>query len=296
MSWSVLAAAGPPRATIRVRNLQATLGGAAAQDAWGRNGRPQPCLLSAEVALQSPFPEAAVSDTVASDTVHYGTLSKAMVKSVGKWQTASDNSDNNKTLGDVIDTLWVDLTGHTVTGQAATPPPSPDEAVLSNVADKTRLSVTVHLPKASLVGEGVSLTATAIIGSDDTAAPAPWATTLKLHRLTVPVLVGVHPHERTAKQAVVADIVLDNYGTPSCLVDGYVPLEALVVHTLEASSFETLEALATHLGRVILEWGQASSLTNTAPPWSVHVILEKPLAVPFADAPIIEVCMGSGQV
>ncbi|EPE09179.1 hypothetical protein F503_06955 [Ophiostoma piceae UAMH 11346] len=293
MSWSVLAAAGEPRATIRVRNLQATLGAGAAQDAWGRNGRPQPCLMTAEVALASPFPAAAVSDSVAQDTVHYGTLSKAMLKSVGKWQAEAAQPS---TLGDVVNTLWVDLTGNTVTGEAATP--SAGKAVL-DVAATSRLTVSVLLPKASLVGDGVSLTATAVLGASAAAAsdtgnakPRPWATTLKLHRLRVPVLVGVHPHERTAKQAVLTDVSLDGYGVPSDLVDEYASLEALVVRTLEASSFETLEALATHLGRTILEWGQASSDTSSPPAWNVHVALEKPIAVPFADAPIVEVRMG----
>ena len=295
MSWSVLAAAGEPRATIRVRNLQATLGAGAAQDAWGRSGRPQPCLMSAEVALASPFPEAAVSDSVAQDTVHYGTLSKAMLKSVGQWQAEAAQP---KTLGDVVNSLWVDLTGSTVTGEAATP--SAGKAVL-DVAATSRLTVAVLLPKASLVGDGVSLTATAVLGAGAAAAAAsetgnptrkPWVTTLKLHRLRVPVLVGVHPHERTAKQAVWTDVSLDGYGAPSDLVDEYPLLEALVVRELEASSFETLEALATHLGRTILEWGQAKSSTNAPPAWNVHVTLEKPIAVPFADAPIVEVRMG----
>lgn len=289
MSWAVLAAAGEPRASIRVRNLQATLGAGAAQDAWGRNGRPQPCLMSAEVALASPFPEAAVSDSVAEDTVHYGTLSKAMLKSINQWQVAKEGQ--TRTLGNVVDALWVDLTGSTVAGEASSP--SAGKAVL-NVTTTSRLAVTVLLPKASLVGDGVSLTATAVLGAGAASTGAkPWATTLKLHRLRVPVLVGVHPHERTAKQAVLADVSLDGYGAPGDLIDEYAPLEALVVRTLEESSFETLEALATHLGRIILEWGQASSKTKSPPTWNVHVALEKPIAVPFADAPIVEVRMGA---
>ncbi|KAK3360010.1 hypothetical protein B0T25DRAFT_534512 [Lasiosphaeria hispida] len=60
------------------------------------------------------------------------------------------------------------------------------------------LLLTITLPKASLLGSGVSLTATSVFGE-----PAPLsAVALRLDSLRVPTLVGVNSNERLAKQIV----------------------------------------------------------------------------------------------
>lgn len=63
---------------------------------------------------------------------------------------------------------------------------------------------------------------------------------------------------------------------------------------MEASSFETLEALATQLANKILLDFRIGD--NPAPMkdrgWQVKVCLEKPIAVPFAECPSVEVRMG----
>lgn len=288
-AWDVQAAAGEPRAVIRVRNLQTTLGPGAAQDAWGRNGRPQPAVLSAEAVLAAPFPEAADTDRVAGDTVHYGTLSKAVLVSVKRW---SDEREVPRSLLEVLSGLWIDLAGQMVVNGATAIINGPDQPPLLSASVVRSLSVTVLLPKASLVGEGASLTSTGIL-TGAAEGPAPIASnTLRLHRLRVPTLVGVHPHERTAKQAVVADIALDRFNG---LTDVYTQLEAFVVQILETSAFETLEALATHVARKILhEFRPNGPFPGSGlPPWYVHVALEKPIAVPSADAPVVEVRVGA---
>ncbi|EFX01713.1 serine/threonine-protein kinase psk1 [Grosmannia clavigera kw1407] len=287
-TWGVRMTAGEPVAVVRVRNVQtslpATTTAASAHDAWARAGRGQPLLVSAEVGLSAPFPEASADDRVADDTVHYGILSKAILRSVealsGKDASGQDSVDgpsSSSGLYGVLDAIWTDLTGFRLDGQQ-----SAKETSKKPVLDMSRvqlLAVSLHLPKASLVGDGVSLTATATPKTSRTAIA------LRLHRLRVPTLIGVHPHERQAKQAVVADVIVDRYGEQ---VDGYATLEALVVKILDTSEYETLEALATHIAKNVLASKNASSAG-----WQVHVALEKPIAVPFADAPVVEVRMGS---
>ncbi|ERS95140.1 hypothetical protein HMPREF1624_08350 [Sporothrix schenckii ATCC 58251] len=293
-AWDVQAAIGEPRAVIRVRGLQATLGPGAGQDAWGRNGRPQPAVLSAEAVLAAPFPEAANTDQVAGDTVHYGTLSKAVLKSLKRW----DEERPPTGLLHVLDGLWIDLTGRMATGAKPSSPdappsqdPSQNPPLLSASVVRS-LSVTVLLPKATLVGEGVSLTSAGVLARAAKGTAPIASNTLRLHRLRVPTLVGVHPHERTAKQAVVADIALDRFTEYE---DVYTRLEAFVVQILETSEFETLEALATHIARLILLRFRPNGPFPgpDLPPWYVHVSLEKPIAVPSADAPVVEVRMGA---
>jgi dihydroneopterin aldolase len=52
---------------------------------------------------------------------------------------------------------------------------------------------------------------------------------------------------------------------------------------MEASSFETLEALGERLAETVLtsHWAE--------PAWQVGIRMEKPTAVPMADCPVVEV-------
>ena len=73
---------------------------------------------------------------------------------------------------------------------------------------------------------------------------------------------------------------------------------------MEKSSFETLEALAAHVADKILgdfripgnggDDDQSSRTTTRDRGWQVGVRLEKPIAVPFAECPVVEVRMGAG--
>ena len=65
---------------------------------------------------------------------------------------------------------------------------------------------------------------------------------------------------------------------------------------MEESSFETLEALGSHLSsRVVRDFrplpGQQYSGYFG---WQVKISMEKPTAVPFADGPVVEVRAGAG--
>ncbi|KAJ2973212.1 hypothetical protein NUW58_g8993 [Xylaria curta] len=90
---------------------------------------------------------------------------------------------------------------------------------------------------------------------------------------------------------VVVDVEIDRFDSRE---DIHVELEKLVVETLEASSFETLEALGTHIANKILDdfrIGDSPQLMRDRG-WQVGVCLEKPIAVPFADCPSVEVRVG----
>lgn len=62
---------------------------------------------------------------------------------------------------------------------------------------------------------------------------------------------------------------------------------------MESSSFETLEALGSHLGREVLRRLRSHIEENSYPPipkdCQARIILEKPVAVPLADCPVVEV-------
>ncbi|KAK3383091.1 hypothetical protein B0T24DRAFT_673010 [Lasiosphaeria ovina] len=305
--WSVRSAAGEPFAAVRVRNLQAVV--QAGVDAWGRANRAQPVLVSAEIYFHAPFDTAASDDRLGADTVHYGLLSKAVAvsllpASIAAAAAVNKTATDAATLRDVLDCVWSHLTGRRLDGVASL---SPSFLALARVR---YLAVTVTLPKASLLGDSVSLTAAAVFAQPSAPAPAPigdqtqsqqqpqtqpdqLAIALELHNLRVPTLVGVNDNERLAKQVVVASLTVDKFDQK---LDTYTSIETLVVKALEESSFETLEALGAHLTDLVLatyHCGTHAGPLTGGRDWQAHVRLEKPTAVMFADCPIVEVRAGS---
>ncbi|KAI0506118.1 Dihydroneopterin aldolase-domain-containing protein [Xylaria bambusicola] len=305
-TWKVRTDAGEASAIVRVRNLQSVM--AAGRDAWGREAKPQPVLLSSEVSFARPFSTASADDSVNAETVHYGNLSKTLLggielfsspptKKKGLVATHRQESPATPRTADVFELLWVQMTGRVVDGSRVALPL--DQVPFLDAAKLRSLSLTIHLPKASLLGDGVSLTTTTCFVDADELTDEKkknpqrsYARSLRLHSLRVPTLIGVNPNEREAKQMVVVDVEIDCFDV---LDDIHTELEGLVVATLEASSFETLEALGTHVADKILDEFriQGSPQRMRERGWQIKVCLEKPIAVPFADCPAVEVRVGS---
>ncbi|KAJ4413500.1 hypothetical protein N0V85_003542 [Neurospora sp. IMI 360204] len=285
--FQVRSHAGEACASVSVRNLSTNL--YAASDAWGRKCTvaPQPCLISAEVHFKQPFGTAAANDQLGADTVHYGNLSKAILERMKRFTAPREHNsaqENNFTLAYVIHDLWVGLTGWAHFGSV-----KEEEKPFLDISTIRFLSLTVTLPKASLLGDGVSMTCSQFFknGPGEKMRENLISASLKIHNLKVPTLVGVNPHERRAKQFVVTSVNVERYFRED---DYYPELETVVVKALEESSYETLEALGAHLAEKILEPDHRKDHTK----WQVHIRMEKPTAVPLADCPVVEVRAGYG--
>ncbi|KAH9888268.1 Dihydroneopterin aldolase-domain-containing protein [Xylariomycetidae sp. FL2044] len=321
-AWRVASDAGEPVAVVRVRDLQGAGALPVGRDAWGRPDRPQPVLLSSEVSFARPFGAASRHDKVdQGDTVHYGTLSKALLGTLelcdrDRGQGRGQQKDSKAAAGvqqqqatksprtsDVFELLWVRMTGRVVDGSRVALPP--DQVPLLDATGLRSLSLTIRLPKASLLGAGVSLTTTASF-RDDLLLPVDgdgeegggrknplksYSRSLRIHGLHVPTLVGVNANERAAKQMLVADVEIDKFDVVD---DVHSDVERTVVDAMEASSFETLEALGTHIAQKILDDFRIGDNPQTMRDrgWQVKVCLEKPIAVPFAECPAVEIRMG----
>lgn len=219
-TWQVQKAAGEPAAIIRVRNLQLTIEGP--HDAWGRQGRPQPMLISAEVSLSQPFGSSSSTDVVAADTVHYGLLSKAILGTIKHYEETKQIA--SMSLYALLDVIWAHLTGLYLNGVRAR---SEVKNPFLSLGVMSSLTVTVDLPKASLLGSAVSLSAmTRYEEGDDGNYIQGQALALTLKELRVPTLIGVNDNERLAKQVVVANISLEKFRDYK---DNYTQLEAVVV-------------------------------------------------------------------
>ncbi|KAK0748178.1 hypothetical protein B0T21DRAFT_406716 [Apiosordaria backusii] len=274
-------------AVVSVRNLSAVLL-RAARDGWNRPLRPQPVFISAEIAFREPFDSASQTDKLGHDTIHYGNLSKALLDTVefyfGPGATAAIDHEGKAEEGAggwdaqlVLNQMWFDLTGTTLDGRE-----EGDKGGRSFLGGSLSriglLSVTITLPKASLLGEGVGFTASA--GYDEQGRMSARALSMEIKRLRVPTLIGLNPNEREAKQMLIVGVTIEEVNVRG---DRYTRVEGTVVKALEESSFETLEALGTHL------IDEVEKVFVNARDYTVKVRMEKPIAVPLAECPVVEV-------
>lgn len=212
-SWEVQAEAGEPLASIQIRKLQAYV--RAGVDAWGRKDKQQPLLVSAHLSFANHFHGAAVIDGLSEDTIHYGLLAKSILASLASLETRLGSS--GITLRQALDYLIDDVTYPTSAAAER-------KRILVD-SDKLRLScITLTLPKASLLGDGVSLSKLFSFPPDSTAVT--WGIRWSIHRLRVPTLIGVNDNERKSKQVVIADIDVDMFDSYE---DVYTSLEITAV-------------------------------------------------------------------
>ncbi|KAG6124505.1 hypothetical protein E4U12_008193 [Claviceps purpurea] len=297
-SHNVLLAAGPAPSVVRVQNIQSTIQGP--HDAWGRPYFAQPISVSVAVHLHNSFGSASTSDKLTPDTVHYGLLSKAILATLDD-ATQEDGEFSSCVcealcLPEVLGRIWTDLTGlelfssRTIRSTTRRSGSSSGNPFLQ-VASLKRLEVKVCLPKASRLGGGVSLTGE---GAFENGVLKMRGVRLGLHDIRVPVLIGVNNNERQAKQSVVANVEVERLDVKG---DHYCGLEDVIVQAMTSSSFETIEAL---LGDLAV--GLKGYLTEKlkAPKdgkgWHLRIAVEKPIAVVFADAPCVELSIGTNDV
>ncbi|KAF4594693.1 dihydropteroate synthase [Ophiocordyceps camponoti-floridani] len=268
-------------ASVRVRGLQTTVQGP--RDAWGRPDRSQPMTLSADVSLRAAFAATSSRDALAVDTVHYGKLSKAILASVGSMPSSS-----LLTLSSVLAHVWRDVTCTVDDDQPSDRDGSGARSLL-DAGTVGCLVLTARLPKASLMGDGVSFSLAG--GVADASEPVG---VLRLHALRVPTVIGINENERMARQSVVMSVEVERLDAST---DIYPILEAKIVEETTLSTFGTLEALAVHIMKVVALYLNAEKLLPLDGSGSlVTIILEKPMAVPFADAPAVELRLNTNDV
>jgi dihydroneopterin aldolase len=235
-SWAVAQEAGEAHSSIRVTNLQTSL--PVAKDAWGRQGKLQPVLISASVSLREPFSSASSSDTVTNSTIHYGILSKAILESCQQCTEIFNSSGSANvvcTVEFLAQFIHLFLTHSVVQGDL-------EPRCLRVVNDLvlppkllSSLELVIKLPKASLIGNAVSFRYHLTYKTDGQ-GPDKLSSVLRLHDLRIPTLVGVNPNERLAKQILVVNVELD----PWIKEESYNELEEIVVKVLISSSFSSL--------------------------------------------------------
>lgn len=218
-----------------------------APDPWARDPPPaslggQAALVSVEAGMRRPAPQLAgaaqgsgagrratwMTDALGADTLNYGKLSKAVRKVFELIDAEKDMAPAavDMHLNTVFAVVWGCLVGQrpsaydNVAGwdiNAALV----DQRGLGDIREVREamgdsesfryLTVELHLPRATLLGTGVTLSYTEMFDETRGANRGPGALSVRWSGISVPTLVGVNPHERTAKQVVVVDLELEKY-------------------------------------------------------------------------------------
>lgn len=228
----------PPPSTVHLRNLTFALPIGA--NPWGPSVKPnqnfhQPILLSARVVLRHAFDTASATDTVDASTIHYGILSKSILKCVeevkgrGDWPMWS--------VSDFLDWLVWRLTGidciSNVDVQKTRSERDLEEPALLQPSRMRELEFSVCLKKGSLKAAAIVLTKRYAFLTEGESEVCT-SSVLKLEGIRISTLIGVNANERTATQTVEACVEIDPY---ACVREDYYPqLEDIVFRVCIFSS------------------------------------------------------------
>lgn len=100
-----------------------------------------------------------------------------------------------------------------------------EEKPLLHVEDISLLEIELVLPKASLLGSGVSLKGSFLYPGKAGEGPSAYSMALKLHDLRMPAIIGVNANERLAKQIVICNIEMQKWDR---VADSWAELEEIV--------------------------------------------------------------------
>ena len=250
---------------IIVRNLEVVVN--AGKDVWGRPKK-QRAFISVTLTLGTQFTSASSTDSVDDSTVHYGTLSKAIQ---AQFQDSA---------------AWLSTAALSRT-------------VLQCVRDVARstdifaIETDVCYLKGSMFGDGAGHITSTINGTNLR------SNVLYLRNLRIPCIIGVNSNERLQKQPVVVNVWIDN--VCDSRVDDYAALETFLFEVsgvystlawtntsqlISESSYQTIESLLAWVIKELKE--RFFTAADDQDAW-IRLRIEKPLAVPFADAPAVEI-------
>ncbi|KAI9808895.1 MAG: hypothetical protein M1826_004025 [Phylliscum demangeonii] len=260
--------------TIHIKDLVMPL--KLAGDGWGRAKDPQPVYLSIDLGVHERVAASgnavAEQDQVDDDrSFDYGAVAKRVVASI---EAEAESAGAGTGIWDLYELADTVLRHCFKDGELP-------EEFMGGVA--------IFAPHASLYGAGVRFELLRAWEAESVCN----GQVLRLEKLVIPTLVGVHPHERTRTQPVIVTVALD----PLQMTGGQHrrnglrphELEQIVVKTVEESSVQTLEALATRVAENVIKL----FVFRQAPESDVQVTIEKASAIAMAATAAVRVVRSS---
>ncbi|CAG7939779.1 unnamed protein product [Penicillium salamii] len=282
--------------TISLRNVQLPL--PSAPEAWHRSGKRQPCTVSVRLSYSSATESAAADDV--SLTLDYGKMYRRIEKGISglrdpesvanhrqpmnfdgsapKIFTPQDPGQDVHHIAGIISSCAFDLLTETAMGTREKNPRAMQP-------DFGRCEVLVHLPKAILRADG-GLTYQSITAMGHKPSDGPLNVLLseefRIPRIRCYAILGINPHERTEKQAVIISLTLKGGADDvrrSEVLETYQKMTRQVAETVDSTDFQSVEALATLVARIVVV-----DFSNE----EVTVLVEKPNALAFSEGTGIE--------
>ena len=257
-------------------------------DCWGKP-KAQQVLASVYLHLKPSFLDACGTSDDVTDSVHYGHLAKAVSALVSEKTRSGVHYSNVHALIEDVTRAAFELAGE------------------SAVA----VRVVVDLPKQILLASGFSVEVTtpraAKAGISEADNPAAFPTIVRVKDLDLPVLIGVNPPERLARQRVITNITFSER-LPSYTSSAFDSLSEaidypkIVQHLYEVCSFRyhhrthayitVLQLINVSsyltLEKLVLELCRACLRATPSRIDAVTIRCEKPSAIAFARVSGVE--------
>ncbi|KAJ5382621.1 hypothetical protein N7517_000532 [Penicillium concentricum] len=294
----------PPRPdvldSVRLRDIELPL---LAPEAWHRQGKSQPCTATLKLSYSSII-TAAETDNV-SLTLDYGKLFRRLESDVRNMadNISSPSHPSNRlislsgtrreemqsrglgqdprVIAGVVADAGLGLL-ETTSAITAAKQPNPISAAYGEC------EVLLHLPKALLrADEGLRYRGVIALGEEVAAGEARGLVVLeeefRIEGIRCYAILGVNPHERLEKQAVVVGLTFQGPGQlawGSTVVDTYQAVTRAVAEKVDQTDFKSVESLATFIARIVtVDFGNES----------VTVKVEKPSALAFVQRSGVEI-------
>ncbi|WEW55047.1 hypothetical protein PRK78_000475 [Emydomyces testavorans] len=270
---------------INLRNIRFPVPLVIDPDAWNRCNKPQPAIISLRIAFPSVLiDEAGRKDNVAT-TLNYSFLYYVLEAGI---QTEIELSVNRNTAvqrGLRLEDL-ISLIEEGVKHQQASSIADADQEMGDEMARQVSgmVEMVLHFPKAVLRSAGGLKCLTR------SSSESGWdKRQFRIEELRCYCVIGVNAHERLEKQAV--DVGLEfsfdqsKSGEYEIFARKYPVITRTVAEAVDASSFKTVEALATMVARIITIDFEFSEVT---------VKIDKLSALAFVEHSGVEITRTAG--
>ncbi|KAJ5158433.1 uncharacterized protein N7500_008084 [Penicillium coprophilum] len=291
----------PPRPvvldSVRLRDIELPL--PCAPEAWHRQGKSQPCTATLKLSYSSII-TAAETDNV-SLTLDYGKLFRRLesdVRNMAENISSPSHPSNRlislsgtrreemqsrglgqdpRVIAGVVADAGLGLL-ETTSAITAAQEPNPISAAYGEC------EVLLHLPKALLrADEGLRYRGGYCAWGGGGAGLVVLEEEFRIEGIRCYAILGVNPHERLEKQAVVVGLTFKGPGQlawGSTVVDTYQAVTRAVAEMVDQTDFQSVESLATFIARIVtVDFGNES----------VTVKVEKPSALAFVQRSGVEI-------
>ncbi|KMQ41243.1 hypothetical protein A7C99_5985 [Trichophyton rubrum] len=272
---------------IQLRDVQLPVPVYLQRDAWRRTNKPQPATFSVRLSYPAALISLAAENDTVGHTLDYGTLYRSIESAIISSnkdaipdENAGDPSTRPSHSKDIVDVaLTISDAAHKVLWSeiGATEHAKDDAVYLDHwfTEKKEEITVDLHLPKAILRAERglfcTLVTRRRPVKEEDNFMD--FDLTVRIEGIRCACIIGVNPHEREDKQIVELALTFrQSKGKTHMIPKEYQTMVSKVAESVDKTSYETVEALATHAAKIVLVEFPLDEVT---------VRVEKPSAMAF---------------